>query len=60
MQNDVKKLMMDADILLSKISISDKNVFLMAEARKLIKAAYDMIPGEANANQNGKEAAEHG
>ena len=40
----IRDLLFDADTYISQINVSGENVFRVADARKLLRAIFDMVP----------------
>lgn len=51
--NEIKKMLADVDAALDKISVKGGDVFAMAEARRILKHAYDTLKSEDKEVKNG-------
>lgn len=54
LNKELKDLLLEADLLLRRVSVADESVFSLGDARRLLKAAFDMIPNDTKTQNAGE------
>lgn len=57
---ELKDLLLETDILLGRLTVAGESVFSLCDARRLLKAAFNMIPNTTEPKPQGKEETPSG